>query len=105
MIMRIICIIQASNGNSDPVSDYQRPGDENAGLRMRVFTGQESGVRGRDGVRRSSHPMRYYRHLLRCRLLRDTPSHQDSTSKTTYTSLQNIVFTSSRRYSGLKTQP
>lgn len=75
---------QAGDGNSDPVSDYQRPCGENAGLRVRVSAGQESGVRGRHGVRRSSRSVRDHRPLLRCRLLRDTTSHQDSASQTVH---------------------
>jgi len=74
-------LVQAGDCDSDPVSDHQRPGEENAGLRVCVSARQESGVRRRDGVRRTSRAVRHHRHLLRCCLLRDTQSHQDSASK------------------------
>jgi len=80
MMLVIIGIVQACDGDSDPVSCDQRPGDENRRLRVCVSAGQEPGVRGRHGVRGTPRAGHYHRRLLRRGLLRDTSTHQDSAS-------------------------
>ena len=73
--------VQGGNSNSDLLPADPRPGVENEGLRLQVSTGQEPGVRDRDGVRRTPRTVHRHRRLLRCRLLRDTSSRQDSASR------------------------